>query len=498
MRWIEVGITQKVLLMVVTPGILIGIVAFFFMRDQDLLLTSLFFIGVIVVLAGTLGVMVSHTILKPLREMTATCDRVTGEPINGLPKTRTDEIGVLSRAIDHLIDFSNEILDTAADGILAVDGGGRIKRLNSAARRIFACKEADAVGRPISDFVLAPGATGLPGYLPAAEHQCATGSSRLTQGLKRTSEENGRRKAGEEFPCSLTVVVQHFARERTYTLTVRDVSREKKARQSLIEARLEAEKALQTMKKFLPEMTHELKAPLGAISMAADIMIRKMGNYSPEYLQKKCELIKRNVEHQMQLVMAILDLSKLEADRVELDIKKDREVKHLVKGALDAAFLDPEHPSDRNGNRLILNCPGDVGVMTTDPELVRRILVNVLTNADKFTENGEIYLTATSDESAVELRVTDTGAGMNDEQIGSLFSEYGRTKVDQENRARHNGTGLGLAITKRMCQLLGGDITGATGGRGKGSTFVITLHRQCPRGTHRPSAVATVTSAGGR
>ena len=122
----------------------------------------------------------------------------------------------------------------------------------------------------------------------------------------------------------------------------------------------------------------------------------------------------------------------------------------------------------------------------------------MLTNADKFTENGEIYLTATSDESAVELRVTDTGAGMNDEQIGSLFSEYGRTKVDQENRARHNGTGLGLAITKRMCQLLGGDITGATGGRGKGSTFVITLPRQCPRGTHRPSAVATVTSAGGR
>ncbi|MFQ5974020.1 MAG: response regulator, partial [Alphaproteobacteria bacterium] len=171
--------------------------------------------------------------------------------------------------------------------------------------------------------------------------------------------------------------------------------------------------------------------------------------------------------HLLHLINDVLDLSKIEAGKLEFHLE-DFDVGTLVK---DAATTT-QSLADQNGNKLTLVCPEDIGVMHADLTRVRQVVLNLLSNACKFTENGEVTLEAARDDGWVTLVVSDTGIGLTKEQMGNLFQEF--VQADSSTTRKYGGTGLGLAITQRLCRMMGGDIA-VDSTPDVGTTFTVRL-----------------------
>ena len=169
----------------------------------------------------------------------------------------------------------------------------------------------------------------------------------------------------------------------------------------------------------------------------------------------------------------ILDLSKIEAGRMELHLETFR----LVPVIEDVAkTIEPM--ATRNGNRLVIDCPADLGTIHADQTRFRQSLLNLASNANKFTEKGTITIAAREGQENgrdwITLAVADTGIGMTPDQMGKLFQEF--SQASSTTASKYGGTGLGLAISRRFCQMMGGDIT-VESEPGRGSTFTIRLPR---------------------
>jgi signal transduction histidine kinase/CheY-like chemotaxis protein len=240
------------------------------------------------------------------------------------------------------------------------------------------------------------------------------------------------------------------------------------ANEELSIARVAAEEASKTKSAFLANMSHELRTPLNAIigysEMLQEDAIDK-GDPEPVEDLKKIESAGR---HLLSLINDILDLSKIEAGKMEVFIEK------VDIGSLVQEVVSIVRPlAEKNGNSLALLCPEDVGAFFSDETKVKQCLLNLLSNANKFTSNGKVSLTVAreADGSAV-FRVSDTGLGMTEEQLGRLFQAF--TQADASTTKRFGGTGLGLAITKYFCTALGGQVS-VESTPGVGSTFTIAL-----------------------
>ena len=223
--------------------------------------------------------------------------------------------------------------------------------------------------------------------------------------------------------------------------------------------------------QFLANMSHELRTPLNAIIGVS------------EMLREDAEAAKQDVEpfdrvlgagrHLLALINDVLDLSKIEAGRMELHL----ETFPLVPVIEDVAkTIEPM--ASKNGNRLVINCPADLGTIHADQTRFRQSLLNLASNANKFTEQGSITVAAhhkrENGRDWITLAVTDTGIGMTPEQMNRLFQEF--SQASSATASKYGGTGLGLAISRRFCQMMGGDITVASE-PGRGSTFTIRLPR---------------------
>jgi len=173
-------------------------------------------------------------------------------------------------------------------------------------------------------------------------------------------------------------------------------------------------------------------------------------------------------KHLLGLINDILDLSKIEAGRMDLFIEPF-EVGQLVRDV--KAIVQPL--VDKNGNTLIVECPDDLGEMRTDLTKVRQALFDLLSNAAKFTDHGTITLTVQrGPDDWITFAVTDTGIGMTEEQLGRLFEAF--SQAEASTRSKYGGTGLGLAISRAFCHMMGGDLT-VTSVYGEGSTFTVRL-----------------------
>jgi signal transduction histidine kinase len=228
--------------------------------------------------------------------------------------------------------------------------------------------------------------------------------------------------------------------------------------------------ASQNKSQFLSSMSHELRTPLNAIIGLTDMMVANAARFGTEKALEPLKRIHNAGTHLLGLINQVLDLSKIEAGKLELS----PESVALVP-LIDQVIGTARQLAEQSNNRLVVDAPEDLGTLTVDPMRLRQILLNLLSNACKFTKQGDVTLRVrrlANDQTWVELAVIDTGIGMTPEQLGKLFQEF--SQAEASTAKTYGGTGLGLAITRKLARLMGGDVT-VTSEPGKGSVFTVRL-----------------------
>src|SRR5262245_10197675 len=222
--------------------------------------------------------------------------------------------------------------------------------------------------------------------------------------------------------------------------------------------------------QFVSSVSHELRTPLNAIIGLTEMMVTNAARFGTEKAKEPLQRVHRAGTHLLGLINQVLDLSKIEAGKLELN-PQTVQLRALINEVIDTA----RQLAEQNNNRLVADAPENLGALTVDPMRLRQILLNLLSNACKFTKEGEVRLRArkvANGRDWIELAVADTGIGMTHEQQAKLFEEF--SQADATTAQRFGGTGLGLAITRKLARMQGGDVT-VTSDPGKGSVFTVRL-----------------------
>jgi signal transduction histidine kinase/CheY-like chemotaxis protein len=230
------------------------------------------------------------------------------------------------------------------------------------------------------------------------------------------------------------------------------------------------ELASQHKSQFLASMSHELRTPLNAIIGLTEMMVTNAPRFGTEKAAEPLNRVHRAGTHLLGLINQVLDLSKIEAGKLELNPA----VINLAP-LIDEVVGTARQLAEQNKNRLVVEVQDKLGMLTADPMRLRQILLNLLSNACKFTKQGEVALRVrkvADGRDWIEFAVADTGIGMTAEQQAKLFEEF--TQADSTTAQRYGGTGLGLAITRKLARMMGGDVT-VESESGKGSVFTVRL-----------------------
>ncbi len=238
----------------------------------------------------------------------------------------------------------------------------------------------------------------------------------------------------------------------------------------LEEAMTAAKEANKAKSAFLAKMSHELRTPMNAIIGYSEILLEDAEDGGDTAMADDLKKILSAARHLLGLINDVLDLSKIEAGRMDLYVE-----------TFDPAVMISEVAStiqpliDKNHNRLVIDCGENLGHISADLTKLRQVLFNLLSNASKFTHEGTITLAArrlTEGADRFEFKVTDTGIGMTPEQLGKLFEAF--SQAEASTAAKYGGTGLGLAISRQFARLMGGDVT-VTSVAGQGTTFTVVV-----------------------
>jgi signal transduction histidine kinase/DNA-binding response OmpR family regulator len=259
----------------------------------------------------------------------------------------------------------------------------------------------------------------------------------------------------------------------------------------LQKATMAAKEASQAKSAFLAKMSHELRTPMNAIIGYSEILVEDATDRADEAAVADLRKILGAARHLLGLINDVLDLSKIEAGKMDLYLETF-DVCKLVQEVVATA----QPLIDRNHNRVSVGCPADFGQMHADATKLRQILLNLLSNASKFTEHGEIRVEVSREQRAegesIILRVIDSGIGMSREQLAKLFQAF--SQADHSTSAKYGGTGLGLAISRQFALLMSGDIS-VESMPAKGSTFTVRLPARVVPLTGIPSPILPVADA---
>jgi PAS domain S-box-containing protein len=371
-----------------------------------------------------------------------------------------------------------KLVAAAQDAVVMLDPQGKISLWNDAAARMFGYSAADAIGRNVHTLLAPPRFHA--DYRQAFKHFRASGAGGAVGQVRELA---ALRKGGEEFPVELSLSAVWFQEGWHAIGFLRDVTQRKMLelqqmqyevalegqRQAMEELYSAAESATRAKSAFLANMSHEIRTPMTAILGHAEILAGQLDH--PEHLQS-LDIIHRNGQHLLTIINDILDLSKIEAGRCQIERRRcspDAVIADVI------ALLRVRAVT--KGLSLTLQFAGPVPeTIISDPTYLRQILLNLVGNAIKFTEKGgvgvKVFMRGDDLNARLVCEVHDSGIGISPAQIENIFQPF--VQAEASTTRRFGGTGLGLAIAKRLASLLGGDIT-VESQPGRGSCFTVTL-----------------------
>lgn len=357
------------------------------------------------------------------------------------------------------------VAQTASDAIVSANQLGRITYLNAAAERMFGYTMDEADGELLE--LLMPEQY-KDAHKMGIERYLATGESRL---IGRTIEIQARKKDGTEFPIDISIATWRTARGAFFTAIVRDITERKRFEQALQEKNMELSNANLAKDRFLASMSHELRTPLNAIIGFTGTLLMKLPGPLNTDQEKQLKTVQGSARHLLALINDLLDLAKIEAGKVELRIEPvvcQRVIADV------AASLRPQ--AEAKSLALLMTMPEPDLVLRTDRRALTQIILNLANNAIKFTDEGSVHLHVrerrAGERSLIEISVEDTGIGICDEDQAKLFAAF--AQIDSSAGRRHEGTGLGLHLSRKLAELLEGEIVFSSA-RDKGSTFTLIL-----------------------
>jgi PAS domain S-box-containing protein len=372
-----------------------------------------------------------------------------------------------------------KILESVPVGIAIVDKNKKIRRVNQTAADMLRCEQSSLIGKPCYNTLCRLDQHACPIHdlgqpIPSSEHELIVGESVL--------------------PVLKSVTPIEFDNEELLLHTFVDL----RERKQVELARREAEKttaATNAKMEFFRNMSHEIRTPLTAIIGYTELMIDECArNATADKLVSYLQTVDENSKHLLTLINDILDLSKIDAEKMSVESVKCQPAGIVA----EVASLMGERARAK-GLRFETTCETAIPTrITSDPTKIRQVLINLVGNAIKFTEVGHVRLAARLNESATDMAtlefvVSDSGIGMTDAEVQQLFRPF--SQVDSSLTRRHGGTGLGLTISKRIAELLGGDID-VESSLGKGSAFRFTLNPGPIKGVPRTTSF-TYSARGG-
>jgi len=379
-------------------------------------------------------------------------------------------VNQLGRALSkatHAEERFKRLVESAPDAMIIADERGRIVLVNAQTQNLFRYPSKELVGQSIEILVPRRSRDGHPAYRAAffAEPKIRP----MGAGL----ELYGLRKDGSEFPVEISLSPLQTDEGLLVSSTIRDITERKKFQRTLEEKNVELENANRAKDRFLATMSHELRTPLNAIIGFTGTLLMKLPGPLSAGQEKQLRTIQSSGRHLLSLINDLLDLAKIEAGKVQLKVEP---VPCQTVLEEVAAALRPQ--AEGKGLRLDLTMPEEGVVVLADRRALKQILINLTSNAIKFTQQGSVRLQLAEQHgngACAEISVTDTGIGIRPEDQAKLFSAFARVETDQ---TRHlEGTGLGLHLSQRLAGLLEAKLT-LDSEPGKGSRFAVLFPRK--------------------
>ena len=419
-------------------------------------------------------------VIRRTGELTGTNQRLQSEVAER--KRAEDALTVAKEAAEDGQRRTRLIIDTAYDAFVAMDAAGALADWNHQAELTFGWRREDIIGRPVAEAIIP--ARHREAHWRGLRHFLATGEGPV---LGKRIELTALHRDGHEFPVEITIAPVPLGGTHLFTAFVHDITERKRAEAELRSAKDQAQAATQAKSEFLANMSHEIRTPLNGIIGMTELALDT--TLSPEQ-RELLDLAKSSADHLLSVLNDILDFSKIEAGKLELET-----LPFDLRDVLEDTLATLAVRAHAKGLELLDDVAADVpAVLAGDLHRLRQEVVNLIGNAIKFTERGEVVLRVEAapppDPAAagpeahwLHFSVRDTGIGVSHEQQARLFQAF--SQADASTTRKYGGTGLGLAISARIVEQMGGRIW-LESEEGRGSTFHFTARFGRVRGEGKP------------